>query len=82
MRNDGGQAFSSNYREWLRDDGGIGSEGTKGMTLRDYLAAKAMQGMMAMDGEANKLQGETWQSATARVAYEVADQMLERREKP
>jgi hypothetical protein len=51
----------------------------QGMTLRDYFAAKAMQGFAA-DPEAN------WQDGSglpgmARCAYQWADAMLEAREK-
>lgn len=48
-----------------------------GMTLRDYLAAKAMQGMCAHT--------DTWgissQTNIAKTAYEIADKMLEERSK-
>jgi hypothetical protein len=51
------------------------SEYGKGMTLRDYFAAKALQGMVASMG---------WQGGTcktvASVAYEMADAMLAERE--
>jgi hypothetical protein len=46
------------------------------MTLRDYFAAKAMQGMMA-DGQAFRLVAE---STLANTAYEIADAMLKARE--
>jgi hypothetical protein len=45
------------------------------MTLRDYFAAKAMQGMMA-DGQAFRLVAE---STLANTAYEIADAMLKAR---
>lgn len=47
------------------------------MSLRDYFAAKAMQGCLATfgDGEAP-----TSSIAIARYAYEVADAMLEARD--
>jgi hypothetical protein len=48
----------------------------RGMTLRDYFAAKAMQGMMA-DGQAFRLVAE---STLANTAYEIADAMLKARE--
>lgn len=47
-----------------------------GMTLRDYFAAKAMQGMMA-DGQVLKLVGD---SELAKAAYAIADEMLKARE--
>lgn len=46
-----------------------------GMTLRDYFAAKAMQGMMA-DGQVMKLVGDL---DLAKTAYEMADAMLKAR---
>lgn len=48
----------------------------EGMTLRDYFAAKAMQGMMA-DGQVLKLVGD---SELAKAAYAIADEMLKARE--
>ena len=45
-----------------------------GMTLRDYFAAKAMQGMLACP-----VQVASDQYMTARDAYSVADAMLEAR---
>jgi hypothetical protein len=48
-----------------------------GMTLRDYFAAKAMQGMMA-DGQAFRLVAE---STLTNTAYEIADAMLKARQK-
>jgi len=47
------------------------SESFTGMTLRDYFAAKVMQGLL--DAEMGK-------SAIAKVAYEMADAMLKARE--
>jgi hypothetical protein len=60
---------------WMVDDGKTVT-GNKGMTLRDYFAAKAMQGMMA-DGQAFRLVAE---STLANTAYEIADAMLKARE--
>jgi hypothetical protein len=55
----------------------IGS-GSDGMTLRDYFAAKAMQGLLS---------DPDWRidlpfSATASAAYKMADAMLEARNEP
>ena len=44
-------------------------EGWNGMTLRDYFAAAAMQGIIARGGRANTV-------SVARLAYEQADDML------
>lgn len=46
----------------------------RGMTLRDYFAAKAMQGIMS----ANKAEYPGW--VFAKRAYEIADEMLKARE--
>lgn len=47
--------------------------GGAGMTLRDYFAAKAMQGELSKDG------GYETPSKIAKYAYEIADAMLEAR---
>lgn len=47
-----------------------------GMTLRDYFAAKAMQGMFCHDTSFVK----EWQDQAARDAYAMADAMLKARE--
>lgn len=63
--NTGGTAFPSH--------GSMGEVAHEGMTLRDYFAAKAMQGMMH---DVTNPIGEV----IASWAYEVADAMLEARE--
>jgi hypothetical protein len=53
-------------------DSGQGVEWHKGMTLRDYFAAKAMQGMLSAS--------ENYQTRElARYAFDVADAMLKAR---
>jgi len=52
-------------------------EPEKGMTLRDYFAAKAMQGFMANKSNPMHFQPE----ADASWAYSIADAMLAEREK-
>jgi len=48
----------------------------KGMSLRDYFAAKAMQGLIASEADAQ------WNKpALAKFTYEVADAMLAERDK-
>lgn len=47
----------------------------RGMTLRDYFAAKAMQGILSHEGEWNPI------SRLADFSYEIADAMLKAREK-
>lgn len=74
---DGGPAFPSKKQvhrmgyatnEWVP---------VNGMTLRDYFAAKAMQGMLA--DLPKTLYGLDWQINVARASYEVADAMLKER---
>ena len=50
--------------------------GSNGMTLRDYFAAKAMQGIFASGNLPNSVTDEK----LAATAYEVADAMLKARE--
>jgi hypothetical protein len=66
--NTGGPAFPSH--------GSMGEVAHEGMTLRDYFAAKAMQGFMASP----LLKVELGEYATALNAYKVADAMLKARE--
>jgi hypothetical protein len=58
----------------------VGGEG--GMDLRDYFAAKAMQGLMMRDGPAG-FDFSTYPNDPMRIAhwaYDVADQMMKARE--
>lgn len=64
-------AFPSNESNYLRD------YSDPGMTLRDYFAAKAMQGWLASYGPND---GAPKAETTARMAYEFADAMLRARE--
>lgn len=66
-KNTGGPTFPSH--------GSMGEVAQEGMTLRDYFAAKAMQGFATDDGNVWKSQGHM-----ATVAYEWADAMLKARE--
>jgi hypothetical protein len=71
---DGGPAFPTNEERF--PDGAMCQEATYGMQLRDYFAAKAMQGFAA-DGECRFQEGIT---GMAKKAYEWADAMLKARE--
>lgn len=59
------------------------SEGYTGMSLRDYFAAKAMQGLISnklvMQTVADEFVGEGSQ-AIGRIAYQFADAMIKQRE--
>ena len=68
--NDGGPAFPPHWDPKTHPSG---------MTLRDYFAAKAMQGMLA-DSQTREScpedHEEKWVRSFARVCYEFADAML------
>lgn len=78
----GGPAFPFNYHNQTRDyqecfatDNMIAPDGAaqyKGLSVRDYFAAKAMQGLLAAPYQAS-----SDQHMLARDAYTVADAMLE-----
>ena len=61
--NDGGPAFPADFQLY-----------STGMTLRDYFAAAALQGLPADDGG-----GSSWEN-DAQAAYKAADAMLKARE--
>jgi len=70
MKDTGGQAFpNEGFNGWGQPE--------KGMTLRDYFAAKAMQSMNARPDYAD-----TPADAIALDAYELADAMLAERSEP
>ena len=64
-KNDGGPAFPHHFTQDSVGD-------CKGMTLRDYFAAKAMQGMVANPKNVGR--------AGASLAYQMADAMIAARE--
>jgi hypothetical protein len=61
-----------------KDEGGPAFPGPNpsepGMTLRDYFAAKAMQGYIAHDGDMRHIE------TVAEMSYHLADAMLEARD--
>jgi hypothetical protein len=73
--NDGGPAFPCVY--YSEPIGSIGPQLTikGGMTLRDYFAAAALQGLMAKMEPENQLEHHI-----AKWSYEAADAMLKARE--
>ena len=71
IEDNGGPAFPAQF--W--------DERAIGMTLRDYFAAKAMQGFAAHIAGVRERSGETAAQASARAAYAYADAMLEARKK-
>ena len=77
---DGGPAFPLHAHDWhkeVSDRGYVNHDFTMGMSLRDYLAAKAMQGDWA--AEVAGANGETMEDS-ARRYYKMADAMLKARE--
>ena len=70
--NDGGPAFP--HKRQIRCNGEvIDSEMEHGMTIRDYFAAAALQGILFIGG------GASWDD-DAKNAYKAADAMLKARE--
>ena len=67
--NDGGPAFPGG--------GYIGH----GMSLRDYFAAKAMQGLIASRNESGPFRSTRWLFDDAKYCYDIADALLAEREK-
>ena len=61
----------SAFPQYVISNNGTYTQG--GMTLRDYFAAKAMQGLLASNVEASM-------SEFARRSYQMADEMLKERE--
>ena len=72
--NTGGPAFPHTVEYKGADCNGVVPHG--GMTLRDYFAAKAMQGLIAGDWPTAKSE----QNQLALLAYSLADAMLKARE--
>jgi hypothetical protein len=67
------QAFPSTFHNgW--------GEPEKGMTLRDYFAAKAMQAIMNSDRYMGVIGVNRYQHRTAEDAYQMADAMLKARQ--
>ena len=56
-------------------------EPSSGMTLRDYFAAKALQGLVLLIGIPVDGRDELWDGETAKRAYALADAMLAERKK-
>ncbi|WP_312387671.1 hypothetical protein [Pseudomonas sp.] len=56
--------------------------GTRGMSLRDYFAAKALQGLISTSGAPCLLGMGGCENETASTAYKLADAMLAARVKP
>jgi len=87
--NNGGPAFPSEPTRYiLGGSGGAGElkpAGYPGMTLRDWFAGQAMQGLLAEpqpdDGEPELGLGREYATNAAKAAYRLADAMLAERSK-
>ena len=71
MKDNGGSAFPSH--------GSMGEVSNEGMTLRDYFAAKAMQGILAGPCSREGVISKEWLDVP-KFAYDIADEMLKARE--
>lgn len=80
MKDDGGAAFP-----YSRHPEGLIREDSEGMTLRDYFAGQAIQGVMAAVAVASAALGfdctQHDEPLMARQAYTIADAMLKERNK-
>lgn len=77
--NDGGPAFPQSA---ITIGEKMVNAGVHGMTLRDYFAAKALQGLIPIIGvPEDREPDELWNAATAKEAYALADAMLRERDK-
>lgn len=72
LEGDGGQAFPH---------GDMVHGGCTGMTLRDYFAAKAMQGLILNEAEDGTIGSDNVEPALAKLSYQIADAMLAERAK-
>lgn len=82
--NDGGPAFPAPSFVVPRDlhEAGCRKIGeAMGMTLRDYFAAKAMQGLIASTNNTDRIEGLIGFKRISAAAYCCADAMLKEREK-
>ena len=83
-KNTGGPAFPGNGEQFvegphgLQPQGAYGMQGSEGMTLRDYFAAKAMP-MLMQEWPINIFDNDA-QDEVARNCYRMADAMLNARE--
>ena len=83
MKEDGGPAFPNTITSEPDGAGRLfpAHFGEGGMTLRDYFAAKAMQGIYTQESLFNKFVKTGYSTeAIARAAFEQADAMIKARE--
>ena len=78
-KTNGGPAFPTDYVKHVQQEVGnyvAITEHSPGMTLRDYFAAKAMQGMAAGDEAQGVVFQASYLELISRQAYQIADAML------
>ncbi len=73
--NTGGPAFPTGL---ITDDKGVVYGGSNGMTLRDFFAAKAMQGLLSDSPSSSDVADAV--NTLAHFSYTIADAMLKARE--
>ena len=77
---DGGPAFP--VSSYVNSEGQTFDSAVQGMTLRDYFAAKALQGLLASPKELKTDDlGQLTSSHIAEMAWDISDAMLEERDK-
>jgi vacuolar-type H+-ATPase subunit C/Vma6 len=77
LADDGGQAFP--FVEWRSPDGMVSVTKEPGMTLRDYFAAQAIDGLInRLEQDALPDMGQAAREV-AEAAYEIADAMIRAR---
>ncbi len=70
--------IAQDYTDWMVKTGGFARD----MTLRDHLAAVAMQGVLIDDGIHDESDiAKKWMGEIAKASYEMADAMLKERNK-
>jgi len=79
-KDDGGQAFPTEFYETEHGDRVQTFAGSPGMTLRDWFAGQAINGMLA-NGLGPNSQWTDDPPSAARWAYEIADAMIAERKK-
>ena len=79
--NNGGPAFPQPIVDTRGNSGIVSAEEMQvgGMTLRDYFAAKAMQGLVASCNNQDRLEGILGFRKISEAAYAAADAMLKAR---
>lgn len=81
-REDGGKAFPFPSCSQNQETGEtVVTQGEPGLSVRDYFAGAAMQGMLAHSTRYRPAEGypSDWHAAISREAYELADAMLRAR---